>query len=150
MDKNNKNLWIGIVAVVAVVIAVVGVVIANGNSGDNSGSSESNFASELSNVDVAIEYGDYDAMEELSKDIQNGLATGKVVKIDGIVSHPLSFYSIVEPNETGTASIGTRFVIEGETGYPEDKDHVVITGKVIELEPLVFVIKTTTDYVEAQ
>lgn len=148
MDKKNKNLWICIAAVVVAV--VVGIVVAKGNGGDNGGAPESSFADEVKNVDVKIEYGDYDAMEELSKDIQNGLATGKVVKIDGVVSHPLSFYSIVEPNETDTASIGTRFVIEGDTGYPEDKDHVVITGKVIEFEPLVFVIKTTTDFVEVQ
>lgn len=150
-DKKNKNLWICcVVAAIAVVAVVVGIVVAKGNGGNNGGAPESGFADELKNVDVEIEYGDYDAMEELSKDIQNGLATGKVVKIDGIVSHPLSFYSVVELNESGTNSIGTRFVIEGETGYPEDEDHVVITGKVIELEPLIFVIRTTKDFVEVQ
>ena len=150
MDKKYKNLWIGIVAIVAIVIAVVGIVIAKGNGGDNSGSSESSFANELSSVDVTIEYGDYDAMEELAKDIQNGRATDKVVKIDGLVSHPLSFYSVVEPNDSGTGSIGTRFVIESETGYPEDGDHIVITGKVVELEPMVYVIKTATGFIEVQ
>ena len=150
MDKKDKNLWICIVAVIVAVAVVVGVIVTKGDGGDNGGIQESSFADEIRNVDVEIEYGDYDAMEELAKDIQNGRATDKVVKIDGLVSHPLSFYSIVEPNDSGTGSIGTRFVIESETGYPEDGDHIVITGKVVELEPMVYVIKTTKDFIEVK
>ena len=157
-SKNNNIIYIGIVAVVIIVAIIIGIVVGNngGNGGDEgSGGEETSqteglTASDLATVDVTVEYGDYDGMEALAKDIQNGYATGKVVQIEGDVSHPMSTYSIVEQNEDGTGSIGTRFIIVGETGYPEDKDHVVITGKVIELEPLVYVIQTLPDFVEVQ
>ena len=157
MEKTGKNLWMGATAIVAIVLAIVGIIVVKNNSGEkpvgegeSSSQESSSFADELTNVDVEIEYGDYDAMKELASDIQNGRATGKVVKIDGLVSHPMSFYSVVEPNEDETSTIGTRFVIEDETGYPEDEDHIIITGKVIELESLVYVIKTTSDFIEIQ
>lgn len=156
--KDNKKLYICIAAVVVVLAIVVGVVIAkgSGNSGDNgsndNGSSQATGlkASDLKNVDVEIEYGDYDGMYTLSKSIQNGEMTGKVVKIEGKVSHPMSTYSVVESNEGGTGSIGTQFIIEGDAEYPNDKDRIVITGKVVENTPMYFVIKTLPEFIEVK
>ena len=155
--KSNKNLYIGIALLVVAVAVMVGVVLAlnnkggNGDSGDNGNGTSQDAsglsAADLSQVDVTVEYGDYDKMFSLAKDIQNGNATGKVVKIEGVVSHPMSSYSVVEANKGGTEKIGTQFIIEGETGYPNDKDRIVITGKVVELSPLVYVIKTLPEYV---
>ena len=87
-------------------------------------------------------------MYTLSKSIQNGEATGEIVMIDGVVSHPMTKYSIVEKGEDGN-KIGTEFVIEGieEDAYPEDGTRLVITGEVIEKEPLYYIIKTTPEYV---
>ena len=158
-EKQNKGLVIGIaVAVVAVIAIIVGIVLAKGNGGgtsdggDESGTSqvESNVnEADYSVIDVSVEYGDYDTMYTLSKSIQNGEATGQIVRIDGVVSHPMSKYSIVQEDESG-AKIGTEFVIEGieEADYPEDGDHVIITGEVIEKEPLYYIIRTTPEYVE--
>ncbi len=162
-NKNNNIIYIGIAVVVVVIAIVVGVVLMNNNKGSgdqgnnggtvqdsNGGASEGAGlkASELENVDVVVEYGDYDAMYDLSKSIQNGEMVGQVVRIDGDVSHPMSTYSIVQQNADGSQSIGTQFIIDGDAEYPEDEAHVIITGKVIEKEPMVFVIQTLPEFVE--
>ena len=158
-SKNNNMLYIGIVAVVVIIAIIVGVVLANRGSGNEGGDTgtgeetsqtESLKASDLASVDEVVEYGDYDAMYDLSKSIQNGEMTGQVVQIDGDISHPMSTYSIVEQNEEGSSSIGTQFIIAGDVEYPEDGDRVVITGMVIEQSPMVFVIQTLPEFVEVQ
>ena len=156
-EKNNKNMIIGIAAaVIAVIVIVVGVIIAKNNSGNNAndGNGETEQTgkvdkADFSDVDVSVGYGDYDTMFAQAKAIQNGEMTGKVIQIDGVVSHPMSKYSVGEEDESGKF-IGTEFVIEGtdESEYPEDGMHVIVTGQVIEKEPLYFVIKTTPEYVE--
>lgn len=158
--KKNNLLYIGI-AVVVVIAVVIGVIVAvKGNSGNNGGNSDNGgtsqdaglTAADLAKVDVKIEYGDYDGMEKLSKSIQNGEMTGKVVKIDGVVMHPGTSYSIGQANESGSAKIGTQFDIVDAAAayYPADKDHVMITGKVVEKQPLVYMIETISEFVEKQ
>lgn len=162
-NQQNKGIIIGIaVAVVVVIAIVVGIVVAktsggNGSdtsSGDNGGAEteqvdNNGVVMDLSEVDASIDFGDYDAMYKQAKAIQDGDLLGAVIKIDGIVSHPMSKYSIVEKDENGSA-IGTEFIIEGieESDYPQDGDRIIITGQVIEKEPLYFVIATTPQYVE--
>lgn len=156
--EKTTGLYSCIAIIVVIIIAVViGVVVANNNkAGDTSDNGDSSSggstAQNYSTVDVSIEYGDYDGMAKLSKGIQNGEATGKTVKIEGTVSHPMSSYSVVQENESGNQKIGTRFIIDGasDDDYPEDGDHIVITGTVTELEPLVFIIQTTKNHVEVK
>ena len=156
-NKSNLYIWI-VVAVIVVVAIIVGVVIANnnkgGDGGDNGGSSSgaSSSVPEYNHVDKTIMYGEFEEMEALSKAIQNGEMVGKIVKIDGLVSHPMSTYSVVQPNETGSQKIGTKFVITDvdEADYPNDGDRVVITGEIVEESPMVFVIRTYPRYVEVQ
>lgn len=161
MAKKNNNLIYICIAVVVVIAVIIGVIVAvKGNSGNNGGDSDNDnggtsqdaglTAADLAKVDVEIEYGDYDGMEKLSKSIQNGEMTGKVVKIDGIVMHPGTSYSIGQANESGSAKIGTQFDIVDAAAayYPADKDRVVITGKVIEKEPLYYMIETLQEFVE--
>ena len=167
-QKNNK-MMIGICAIIAVAIiaVIVGVVIVknnqkttestDNNSSDNNTSETSSdesdsavvSASDLVDINTVITYGDYDGMSALSKDIQNNRATGKVVKITGLVSHPGFSYSVVQPNADGTAKIGTNFVIQGvdEADYPKDGEKIEITGKVVEKEPLVYIIQTLPEYI---
>lgn len=87
-------------------------------------------ASDLANVDIVIEYGDYDAMKDLSANIQNARAEGSVVQVDGLVVNYGTSYGIVEPNEDNTKRIGTVFTIEGAAAdaYPQDGQRVKITG----------------------
>lgn len=157
--KQNKNLIIGIaIAAVVVIAIIVGVIVAkNGNKGDEGNGADDGGAGQvegveemdLSNIDVTVGYGDYDVMFAQSKAIQNGEMIGQVIRIDGVVSHPMSKYSIGQKGDNGQF-IGTEFIIEGadESEYPEDGEHVVITGEVIEKQPLYFVIKTTPQYIE--
>ena len=105
--KNNNSLYICLAVTAAIIIAaVVAIVMINKNSGENSQGQTSSV--EYTSLDETIDYGDYEAMETLSKNIQNGYATGKVVQIDGIVSHPMSKYSIVQANSDGSQKIGTE------------------------------------------
>jgi len=156
-SKNNSLLYIGIAVVVLIAIVIgVAIVMRNkgGDTGSNGGSDTSQTAglsaADLSNVDVTVVYGDYDAMEKLSKAIQNGEMVGKVVKIDGVVMHPANSYSIGQANESVSAKIGTQFDIVDAAAvyYPADGDRVVITGKVVEKQPLVYMIETLSDFVE--
>lgn len=159
MGKNKTGLYAGIAAIVVVIAVIIGVVLAKGGGSNNNGGDDNGTINnpdetlvddvDYDTVDVSIAFGDYEAMSELSKEIQNGEATGKIVEIEGIVSHPMSLYSIVQESEDGTGSIGTQFIIEGaeDSDYPEDGDRITITGEVVEKEPLYFVIKTTPDYV---
>lgn len=158
-EKQNKNLIIGIaVAAVVMIAVVVGIVLMKGkgdgsiDGGQSAGAGQiegSTNEMDFSDIDVSVEYGDYDTMFEQSKAIQNGEMLGKVIKIEGLISHPMSNYSIGQQSEDGSF-VGTVFVIEGadEDDYPEDGDHVVITGEVVEQSPMNFVIRTAPQYVE--
>ena len=160
MKKDNKNMIIwGIVAVVVAIAVIVGVVLVikskpSGSEGQGEETGQIDGGSEtqpstFDNVDVSVGFGDYDVMFAQAKAIQNGEMVGMIIQVDGIVSHPMSRYSITEKNEKGEV-IGTEFIIEGldESEYPQDGSHVVITGEVIEKEPLYYIIRTTPEYVE--
>lgn len=153
--KDNKMLYIGIAAAVAIVLVVVLAIVIpklgdNGGSGGDGGNTSTTITeNDVAHVDVEIEYGDYDGMAKLAKDIQNGEMVGKVVKIDGLVSHPMSTYSIVEPNADGSAKIGTQFVIlHDDPMYPEDGIRVVLRGKVIQQNSILFMIETATSLID--
>ncbi len=161
MKKTDKNMIIGVaVAAVVLIIVVIAVLIVKGNGDSIDGDIEAGGGSQteqienntkeadFSQVDVTVGYGDYDVMFAQSKAIQNGEMLGEVVQVDGIVSHPISNYSIGQKDENGSF-VGTVFVIEGaeEEDYPEDGDHVVVTGEIVEKSPMYFVIRTTPQYV---
>jgi len=106
---------------------------------------------DLANVDIAIEYGDYDAMSELSANIQNARSEGSVVQVDGLVVSYGTSYSIVEPNADNSKRIGTVFKIEGasDDAYPQDGQRVKITGIVGSDETgYTYFIKTLPEFVE--
>lgn len=151
-EKKNKGIIVGIVVAVVVLIAVVAVVLVT--KGDREEAIESGdggivVQTDYSEPDVVVEYGDYDTMRAQSKAIQNGEMLGKTVRIEGIVSHPMTKYSIVQEDEDGN-KIGTEFVIEGldEDEYPQDGERVVISGEVIEKSTLYYIIKTRPEFVE--
>ena len=168
MATSNKPLIIGIACAVVVLGVVIGIVVANSGKTDEKKESSTSqetkknddvktvvvvSADDLKNVDETIAYGDFDAMKALSKAIQNGEKTGKVVKIDGIISHPGMSYSIAEQSADGTTKIGTIFTIEDGTDadYPADGAHVILTGIVrADDSGVIFTIKTLKNFVEVQ
>ena len=109
-------------------------------------------AEDLAAVTDAVEFGDYDAMQALSKAIQNGEKTDAVVEIDGLVSNFAKgmSYNIVQENADGSGNIGTTFVIVGadEDAYPADGTHVKLVGKVATEDNLTFKIYTLPEFVE--
>lgn len=114
-------------------------------------------AAELASIDASIEYGDYDGMAALSKEIQNGERDGQVVEVDGVVSNFARgmTYNIMEPSADGTQKIGTVFVIDGVEGqaeedvYPADETHIKIVGKVgIDADGIYYLIHTLPEYIE--
>lgn len=110
-------------------------------------------AADLANPTKTVAYGDYAAMETLSKAIQNGEATGEVVSIDGQV---INFakgmsYSIGEKDPDSSSRIGTTFIILGaeEEAYPADTTHIKFTGKVFfDEETFSFKLYTLPEFVE--
>ena len=152
MAKNNKNLYIGIGVAVAVA-AIVGVIVvlATRGGGDNGGEPTPNSvltAGDFTPIEQSIEFGDYDAMFTLSKAIQNGEATGKIVEIDGTVSKVGSSYSIMQRNAEDTESIGTKFTIEGDdVTYPADGTRVVMVAKVVERKGFYWDLQTIPELV---
>lgn len=151
-EKKNKGIIVGIaVAVVVLIVVMVVVLVTKGDREEviESGDGGIIVQMDYSEPDVVVEYGDYDTMRTQSKAIQNGEMLGKTVRIEGIVSHPMTKYSIVQEDEDGN-KIGTEFVIEGldEDEYPQDGERVVISGEVIEKSMLYYIIKTRPEFVE--
>lgn len=146
MDKKIIGVIAGVVVVAAV--AAVAVVMINKNGG--SGAGGASLVEDLKKVDAMISFDDYEGMQNLAKDIQNGKMTGKVVEIDGLVSHPGQSYSIVEKSADGKQKIGTVFTIDDgdKADYPDDGARVTITAKVVEKESLNFQLVTLKEYVK--
>lgn len=168
--KSKTGLIVGIVIIV-VVAAVAGIVAINLNNSEeeqfyglydsmlerarkqkaDSQNTDNLTMDDLINTDdvVFVDIDEYDTAQEVSKAIQNGEMTGKVIQFDGYVSHPGTKYSVVQKSEDGSKKIGTEFVIvdADESEYPEDGARVFITGKVVEKEPLYFVIETLKEAV---
>lgn len=154
--KGSKTMTYAIIGVLAVALIGGGIfLLTRNNGGNNNGGTPEVVeptvvtAAELNGEKaVTIAYGDYEAMQTLASDIQNGRMTGKIVEIDGIVSHPGTSYSITEANSDGTAKIGTVFNIKDSTTYPADGKHVRVIAKVIEVSAMNFQLATLKDFVE--
>lgn len=161
MKKEQKNTTIIVIAVVAIIAIIAAVfLIVNNNKGSSDGGQpvqdSSNVAKRVSADDLkgeiykTVEYNDYESMEKLSKEIQNGYITGKVVTIDGKVSHKLKSYSLVQRNSSDNKSIGTVFLIDDaeESDYPKDEDRIKITAKVVEVDTMNFQLVTLKEFVQ--
>ena len=174
MEK-NKGLAIGLAGVLVVIGIVIAIVAVNSNKGDDEGKKDGGSsqqqdkdggekddkktttitADDLKSVDETVEFGDYDAQFTLTKAIQNGEKVGKVVKIEGEVSHfgAGMSYSVGQRKEEGNQFVGTTFTIEDgeEADYPADGTHVVITGIVVADESgLMNTIQTLKAFVEVK
>ncbi|MBQ3468250.1 hypothetical protein IJH19_01800 [Candidatus Saccharibacteria bacterium] len=165
MKKSVVPILIGAVAILAIVGIVWFIISRNqgGENGNNSNStSETTDATKVTAEELAadkvtdrVSFGDYTAMFDLSKAIQNGQKVGAIVKVDGKVSHKLSSYSVVQENpkkaeEDEMSQVGTVFVIQDaeSADYPKDEERIEITAKVMEVSPLNFQLVTLKDFVK--
>ena len=127
-----------------VIIMAFSIVSCSGNGGetpDNSSSissqSDSNSSNEssseakadLSNPSVVVEFGDFDAIEKLGKDMQSfAVEENTVIKITGLYSCPGTTPSIVEDDGTGKTKKGISIYLEDGIKKPADGTKIEAVG----------------------
>lgn len=99
----------------------------SGNSSSNESSSGANI--DLSNPSVVVEFGDFDAIEKLAKDMQNfAVEENTVIKITGLYSCPGTTPSIVEENGTEKTKVGISMFLEDGIEKPADGAKIEAVG----------------------
>lgn len=98
-------------------------------SGNSSNESSSGAKADLSNPSVVVEFGDFDAIEKLGKDMQNfAVAENTVIKITGLYSCPGTTPSIVEDDGTGKTKKGISMFLEDGIEKPADGTKIEAVG----------------------
>ena len=97
-------------------------------------STAENKAADLSNPDITINNGDYDAMKTFASEMQGKIHEGKVVKVTGISTRSnFGAKASIMESDGGTQKIGATYKLTGVDaieGYPEDDAVVELTGVV--------------------
>ena len=105
----------------------------SGNSSSNESSSGAK--ADLSNPSVVVEFGDFDAIEKLGKDMQNfAVEENTVIKITGLYSCPGTTPSIVEDDGTGKTKKGISMFLEDGIEKPADGTKIEAVGVAIKGE----------------
>ena len=133
-----------ITVIIMVIIMTVSMVACSGNGGETpdnnssissqSGNSSSNESSsganiDLSNPSVVVEFGDFDAIEKLAKDMQSfAVVENTVIKITGLYSCPGTTPSIVEENGTEKTKVGISMFLEDGIEKPADGAKIEAVG----------------------
>ena len=104
---------------------------------DSNGSNESSSGAKanLSNPSVVVEFGDFDAIEKLGKDMQNfAVEENTVIKITGLYSCPGTTPSIVEDDGTGKTKKGISMYLEDGIEKPADGTKIEAVGVAVKGE----------------
>lgn len=97
------------------------------NNSSNEGSSQ--VKADLSNPSVVVEFGDFNAIEKLGKDMQNfAVEENTVIKITGLYSCPGTTPSIVEDDGTGKTKKGISMFLEDGIEKPADGTKIEAIG----------------------
>ena len=86
---------------------------------------------DYNNPSIVVEFGDYDGINKLGKDLQNfAVEEGTVIKVTGLISRDFKDPSINERNSDDTGSMGITMFLDGmdEADYPEDGAKVEVVG----------------------
>lgn len=103
--------------------------LVSSQSGNSSNESSSGAKADLSNPSVVVEFGDFDAIEKLGKDMQNfAVAENTVIKITGLYSCPGTTPSIVEDDGTGKTKKGISMFLEDGIEKPADGTKIEAVG----------------------
>lgn len=109
--------------------------LVSSQSGNSSNESSSDAKADLSNPFVVVEFGDFDAIEKLGKDMQNfAVAENTVIKITGLYSCPGTTPSIVEDDGTGKAKKGISMFLEDGIEKPADGTKIEAVGVAVKGE----------------
>ena len=104
---------------------------------DSNGSNESSSGAkaDLSNPSGVVEFGDFDAIEKLGKDMQNfAVEENTVIKITGLYSCPGTTPSIVEDDGTGKTKKGISMYLEDGIEKPADGTKIEAVGVAVKGE----------------
>ena len=103
--------------------------VSSQSDSDSSNESSSEAKADLSNPSVVVEFGDFDAIEKLGKDMQNfAVEENTVIKITGLYSCPGTTPSIVEDDGTGKTKKGISMYLEDEIEKPADGTKIETVG----------------------
>ena len=109
--------------------------LVSSQSGNSSNESSSGAKADLSNPSVVVEFGDFDAIEKLGKDMQNfAVAENTVIKITGLYSCPGTTPSIVEDDGTGKTKKGISMYLEDGIEKPADGTKIEAVGVAVKGE----------------
>ena len=97
-------------------------------------STAENKTADLSNPDITINNGDYDAMKTFASEMQGKTHEGKVVRVTGISTRSnFGAKASIMESDGGTQKIGATYKLTGVDsidGYPADDAVVELTGVV--------------------
>ena len=109
--------------------------LVSSQSGNSSNESSSGAKADLSNPFVVVEFGDFDAIEKLGKDMQNfAVEENTVIKITGLYSCPGTTPSIVEDDGTGKTKKGISMYLEDGIEKPADGTKIEAVGVAVKGE----------------
>lgn len=87
---------------------------------------------DLSNPEIVVEFGDFEGIQALMKQMGNfEVAEGTVIRITGLYYHQTSTPSIMEENEAGDTRLGLNMYLEEGIEEPAEKTKVEATGTAV-------------------
>ena len=103
--------------------------ISSQSDSNSSNESSSEAKADLSNPSVVVEFGDFDAIEKLGKNMQSfAVEENTVIKITGLYSCPGNTPSIVEDDGTGKTKKGISIYLEDGIKKPADGTKIEAVG----------------------
>ncbi len=90
-------------------------------------------AADYSNPAVTIEYGDFELIQTVTKDMQTGKYDGKVIKVTGISQKRMSSCTVMERDESTGTGYGMTYYLDGKPNlseYPAEDAKVELLGVV--------------------
>ncbi|MCI6652148.1 MAG: hypothetical protein MSH11_01800 [Ruminococcus sp.] len=103
--------------------------VSSQSDSDSSNESSSEAKADLSSPSVVVEFGDFDAIEKLGKDMQSfAVEENTVIKITGLYSCPGTTPSIVEEDSTGKTKLGISMYLEDGIEKPADGTKIEAVG----------------------
>ena len=85
------------------------------------------------NPAVTIEFGDFELIQQVTKDMQTGKYDGKVIKVTGISERRMNSCTVMERDEANGKGYGMTYYLDGQPDvkeYPAEATKVILLGVV--------------------